>query len=183
MFTNNYIKFRRATFSGHTTFTYKGVDGAQKTGYLNKAYSYSTDLGASMYTGKDTAPTTGTLGSAKGGVFFGSGSTPATRDDYNLVAPIAANTLTVTSPAALQFLDDGKGKYSFVADFIVRNSSDAEVNVWEIGLFTPAAHSSSELFYLCLMERTVLAEPITIPAGESKLVTYALHFNQILSVD
>ena len=183
MFTNNYLRYKKAAFMGKDSFTYIDVSGASKISYRNNKFSYnSEDIGGWMNKGKNSPPATTVATS--GGVYFGSGSTPATKNDYTLEAPIESGVLTITSPAEVKAVDGGNGRYTFISDFIVRNDSDTEVNIWEIGLFSLATTSAnSETHYLSLMERTVLTEPITIPAGESRLVTYKLTFNQTLSVD
>lgn len=115
------------------------------------------------------------------GVYFGKGSTPAQKTDANLESLIDSG-LEITSPAKVVEYSDGNGKYEFIADFGVRNISESEINIYEVGLFLSVRVKSSQ-YYPMLVERTVLAEPITIPPGEAKLVSYKLTFNQTLNVE
>lgn len=132
--------------------------------------------------GKCTSlPTTysSTAGSAGGGVYFGTGSTPATWNDYTLESPITSG-LTISSGGRLP--EQSGDAYSYLVTYTLYNTTDADINIYEVGLFSPVSYSDSK-HYLALMERTVLTEPITIPAGESKLVTYKITFNQTLNVE
>lgn len=69
------------------------------------------------------------------------------------------------------------GKYEAMFTFLLKITSDAEINVYEIGAVTPVGNSSSS-FYPVLMERTVLAEPVTIPAGGTRALEYRVIINQ-----
>ena len=195
MFTNNYIKFQKARFTVKdytTSCTLKNANNETVYGYLGN--SYCPDIGAHMTTAKcnefvvqNTSTTVAT--NVSQGVWFGTGSTPATKADYKLESPIESG-LTITNPSALVWENDGNGKHTVYADFIVRNTTDAEINIYEIGVFTPfSAKSSTSLnatgytVNYILMERTVLDEPISILPGESKLVTYKITFNQTLNVE
>ena len=199
MFTNNYIKLQKARFladnyQDYTTFT--NIAGSSINGYI--AYSFLSDLGywmtqanckAIVATETNTFAV-GNIGYA--GLYFGGGSTPASKSDYKLESPITSG-LTITEPSSIAWADDGNGKYEAIASFNVRNTTDADINIYEIGLFTPVnnsavsstskIHATSQTIYYVLMERTVLTEPITIPAGQAKVVTYKIAFNQTLNVE
>jgi len=113
------------------------------------------------------------------GVFFGSGSTAAERSDYKLETPITSG-LTVANSSSVVEENDGNGKYTFLADYRVSNTSDAEISISEIGAFCPCGKGSSE-YYPIMLERTVLDEPIVIQPGKSKKITYAIVIDQILN--
>ena len=70
------------------------------------------------------------------------------------------------------------GKYELVMTYLITNNSGSEVNIYEIGVVTPIAKDTYS-HYPTLMERTVLTEPITIPAGATRAVEYRVIFNQI----
>ena len=123
------------------------------------------------------------------GVYFGSGSTPANKNDVTLESPITSG-LNIINPASLGYSNDGNGKYTVSADYVLRNDTNADIILREVGIFTPTTESNVSgsftadvKLHLCLMERTVLAEPITIHPGESKLVTYKITFNHVLNVE
>lgn len=193
MFTNNYLAYRKQAFLGSDNTYYVTADGSSR-----KMYRLSievADLGRwlSLARCRDILTTSKTESypdnAVYPGVYFGSGSTPASKADYKLESPITSG-LAITNPSALAWTDDGNGKYEVIADYILRNTSDAEINIYEIGVFSPVNSNSNgkygasdNVWWLALMERTVLDEPITIAPGESKLVTYKLTFNQTLNVE
>lgn len=180
MFTNQYIVFRKVMFTGNAEYM-NNVSGSKFQGAASKMYE--CDLGKWMGIARcgDFTAEADSLSDVYPGVYFGSGSTPATKADIRLVSPITSG-LTFTNPTSLVWTNDGNGKYSVAADFIVRNTSESEINIYEIGLFTACVRSTGKT-YRCLMERTVLDVPIVIAPGEAKLVTYKITFNQTLNVE
>lgn len=189
MFTNNYKALRKLIFScaGYgNSAAFTEINGGAGTMYA--AHAIYSDVGNWMKYGRCGTLKTSVSNvtepySLYAGVYFGSGSTPATEDDYSLESVIESG-LTVTSPSALGWIDDGNGKHSAVADFILRNTTETDIVVSEVGLFTPVltasvnSYNTYTTYHNALMRRDVLDEPMTIPAGESKLVTYKLTFNQ-----
>lgn len=193
MFTNNYLAYRKHAFLGSDNTYYVTADGSSRTMY--RLSIEVADLGQWLRLARcGEILTTSKTGAypdtaVHPGVYFGSGSTPASKSDYKLESPITSG-LAITNPSNLAWTDDGNGKYEVIADYILRNTSDAEINIYEIGVFSPVNSmsnsmygSSSNVWWLTLMERTVLNEPISIAPGESKLVTYKLTFNQTLNVE
>lgn len=196
MFTNNYIAFRKAAFTAgysySTTVWMKNAVGSSVEACV--AHFAFADIGywmtkALCATNAGIASSTTLTSQNFSGLYFGTGSTPATKADYKLESPITSG-LTITNPSALVWDNDGNGKYTACADFIVRNTTESEINIYEIGVFVPttpkgtaAVSSTQGTVNYVLMERTVLDEPITITPGESKLVTYKITFNQTLNVE
>jgi hypothetical protein len=88
--------------------------------------------------------------------------------------------LSITNPASLVISDEGNGKYTFSAPFVVSNTGDAEVNIWEIGAFSQGYYYNGGMAGAVpiLFERTVLDEPVNIQPGKSKLIDYRVTFNQ-----
>lgn len=192
MFTNNFIKYTKQ-FALNTNQSYTIADGAQKTGKATTFYDggFVRWMGYGRCQAIKASQTGGASNSLAGsqvypGIYFGTGSTPASKADYTLESVISSG-LTITNPTALAWNNDSNGKYEAVADFAVRNTKDSEIHIYEIGLFLPIETGGSSLMDLtwhnALMERTVLTEPITIAPGESKLVTYKITFNQTLNVE
>lgn len=187
MFTNNYINFRKGAFlatGSSSSEMYKIINSGGTEKSVFSSYGVQCDLGGWMSNGRCRALVTDkatSRSSAYPGVYFGTGSTPANKSDYKLESLIESG-LQITSPSSAVWTDEGNGKYSIAADFVVRNTTESEINIYEIGIFTPVSNGTSE-FYQVLMERTVLAEPITIAPGEPKLVTYKITFNQTLNVE
>jgi len=193
MFTNNYIAFRHNMFFGFsgssainyggTTVSYKKMTnpvGSSVTFYADDDV-VECDIGNSMGA-QISNPVEGlatSFSATKKGVYFGSGTTPATREDYNLEATISSG-LTVASGCGF-FENDGNGKYSFYRDYVLTNTTEESITVSEIGCFTPVRinSSSSAQWWPILMERTVFPEPVIIQPNESKLITYKFVFNQM----
>lgn len=186
MFTNNYIAFRKKVFEAISYSEYaslKDISGTSRNAYIYRG-GYA-DMGACMKYPKCAAiaESEKIASSFSGGIYFGSGSTPAAKTDYCLESPITSG-LTI-SATYLVYQNDGDGKYTVSMDYVVRNASGSEISISEIGAvsFMPSSYNSNNTYnvnvvsYPFLWERTVLDEPITIPAGESKLVTYKLTFN------
>ena len=104
-------------------------------------------------------------------VRFGNGTTPATVNDYKLESMIAsgievANPNTVTTEQTDSYI-------SWTVTFGV--SAPVETTISEIGLIAKAYRSNWPID--TLVDRTDLDTPITIPAGQSKQITYTIRFN------
>lgn len=99
------------------------------------------------------------------GIGFGTGSTAATYEDYQLETPItsglaAVNTSgTLTSPSAF---DAVTHKYSSTRTFTINNTSGSPITLSEMGIFCNEV----------LVYREVLGSPITIDPGESVTVSF-----------
>lgn len=198
MFTNNYIQFKNAIFYGKKVEV-KACNGSGFTQDPNRADT--PDIGAIMKYGRCGIPveprtdhrTSSTFSSYSyysestlyPGVYFGTGNTPASKADYKLESPIESG-LAITN-CGVTSLPEGDGKYTVAASFVLANTSELELNIYEIGLFGMCAYStySNYTHYgsAVLFDRVVLAEPITVPVGGSKLVTYKITFNQTLQME
>ena len=152
--------------------------------------SYCFDIGAVMKIGRCRKVTPNYVGyygndivnyNLNPGVYFGSGSTPASKDDNCLENPIESG-LEITSPNDVSLVSDGNGMYSISSRFLVANTGDTDATIQEIGLISSVCDSSgfsnSKTLVSVLFERTVLEAPVTIPAGEARLIEYKLTFNQ-----
>ena len=104
-------------------------------------------------------------------VLFGNGTTPATVNDYKLESPISSG-ITVANPSSTtnEQTDD---YILWTVTFGVKAS--VETTISEIGLISRAYMPSG--YTEVLVDRTVLETPITIPAGQSKQITYTIRFN------
>ena len=113
-------------------------------------------------------------------VFFGSGTTPPTIDDYRLEGEIAMNC-TCSYVKTSSFAEDGTS-CTHEATYTITNNNDEPVTIGEIGIFVCACwrvNYSSYISYPYLYERTVLESPITIPAGGVGQVTYSITENYL----
>lgn len=193
MFTNSYIAFRHNMFFGvpragaGNTYVYgknmTNTAGAATYFWTSAAMQDAKDIGNAMLGPRCRNIITG-ASSQSGtyyGVYFGSGSTPATRADYTLESPITSG---LTFPGvSFECTTDGNGKYVVSVKYAVTNTTESEINIYEIGCFCPVLKDQYDTWHLVMMDRTVLTEPITIPAGGTKIVEYRFTFNQILNVE
>ncbi len=105
-----------------------------------------------------------------GGVSFGSGTTPPSREDFCLQAPVTG--ITVVCPTEpLSNATDEYVEYTYT--YAVTASVD--VTIAEIGVFAKVLEYNSR-YYNLLQERTLLDEPVTIKAGETKSIQYTIRF-------
>lgn len=95
------------------------------------------------------------------GVCFGSGTTPATEDDYCMEGDLFTNY------TYSQTYEYGNGSVTY--KYTLTNNGDEPFTIGEIGIVTDvrSAVSSNSPVYksMVLLERTVLESPITIPAN------------------
>jgi hypothetical protein len=106
------------------------------------------------------------------GVYFGSGATPAAKSDYTLEAPITSG-LSVTNQDVFTAKDLSDGSMEWSCSYVLQNTTSESITIREIGIVTPVGLNSSN-YYCILMERSVLSNPVTIPAGEAYLLTYKI---------
>lgn len=187
MFTNNYINFQEMRFFGITSsvsndfgkkYRFTGTDGtalgASSYPLDMRNFSFDSEIGYYLNRAKCRNFPTLTENNVYCGVYFGSGSTPATKNDYKLESPITSG-LTIANPSIPSISYSENGKYEVMGVYSVTNSSDTEINIWEIGIVTQLVD------WNVLMERTVLTEPVTIAPGETKIITYKITINQSVS--
>lgn len=187
MLTRNYYAYRKLMFSGGPSLSgthpeqimFYPVDGSYigSSPIVKHDLTKYGDFGYWLTRAKCTSFPNRyeTSASKAGGVFFGSGATPATQYDYKLETPITSG-LSIVNPSQYSFNDNGNGQWTFSASYVVTNTTTAEITIREIGIVT-AVNTDSSTYYPVLMERTVLDEPITIPAGDAKLITVKLTQN------
>lgn len=191
MFTNNYILYQKARFLDGS---YRGyVDFTGNTFQNYNVNNFFNDIGRSMlyarcrpisgYTGR--YPDNFSSYNVYNGIYFGSGTTPATREDFTLEKPITSG-LSVSNPGTrVWYMDSDTGQYSSTSDFIVRNTTDADIVISEIGIFCPMAdHDTSKddwdedsTWRTVMMEHTILTQPITIMAGGARMISFTLTYN------
>ena len=119
------------------------------------------------------------------GVAFGSGDAAPTENDYT-ITPISG--LDVTSPGSVftTTYDNVSNKYHTYYNYTVTNNNAEAVTIKEIGKFN-AFYKASAVGSLCgssnsdkmsvLIDRVVLDDPVTIPAGESGVVRYSVNYS------
>lgn len=115
--------------------------------------------------------------SGDGGVIFGTNDTPATASDYKLSGEIISGI--TASVAKNKNVDAGNGVATLSAIYTITNGNSDAITIKEVGLIANAYSSSGNASaeYKCLIERTVLNEPVTIPAGGVGQVVYTITLN------
>jgi hypothetical protein len=110
-----------------------------------------------------------TTGTTSAGIVIGSGTTPATINDYKLESQITSNI----SVSVVKNSDDN---YNRSLTLTVSNLNNSPLTIGEIGTVCNAYIGAESGSCACLMDRTVLDEPITIPANGVGKVTYTTGF-------
>lgn len=178
MFTQNFQNYMFNNFFGLGNENYS-VGSLRHMVYTNVHGSTITPYGGKDHTVKGFGkalhyPKIQTVGAY--GIYFGTGSTPATINDYklnNLITSGLSSVYTTVSVAK-----EAEGRYAICGQYTLQNTSNEPISISEIGVVTGFDTSSSGATAYVLMERTVLGEPITIDPGKAKTVTYKLTFNQ-----
>lgn len=142
---------------------------------------------ASYYSDRDVIPTltlrpTGGLYTSSSGASYswicvGSGTTPATVDDYKL-----ENLITSGLSGLLSMSVDEDKDATYI--LTLTNTSGSDITIGEVGMLCPYFQTNSNSFReLALMERTVLDSPFTIPAGGVGVLNYAIKVNYPIAND
>lgn len=104
------------------------------------------------------------------GTWFGTGTTPATADDYTLESPITDGTLSFHNAATVSGVANSD-HYRYSMTYDVTNTGSEDITVSEIGLFSLNASSG---LWQSLLDHTVLETPITVPAGQTVPINYTI---------
>lgn len=110
------------------------------------------------------------------GIWFGSGQTPATEDDYSLESQITSG-LTFNM-SKVNDIDENNNPF-LRFDIMVTNTSSADITIAELGYVQYAQCSttlrgSNDVRIATLFDRTVLATPVTIEPNGYAVIRYIL---------
>ena len=162
MLTKNFYSYMRAVFQD-TSAEFVKTDGTA----VSKTY-YSADNPFVVM--KQWAASISTAG-----VSFGTGTTPATASDYVIESILGNTQISVSTPNAVSFSRaDTYDEYSVT--FGITNKTAEAITISEVGL-TACPNTKGTPFAFALVDHTVLDNPVTIPAGQSKQITYTIRFN------
>jgi len=185
MFTNNFKKLMFSFLLGNKSTsmgtndapsdftslpTLRNLSNYSREIYTPSGYNYYQNMWYCARNALSTINSTGTMGN--GYLMLGTGTTAPTADDYHLESPITTNlscdSVSVSRTSLIK---------TYTATFT--NSGSSDITVTEVGfivyiLYVYSNHDEKSDNFL--MDRTVLETPITIPAGESRTVTYELSF-------
>lgn len=145
------------------TISYNSSD----TGLMRFAYTQNP----SYYSNLKNVMNTKNFSSA--GVIFGDGTKEPTLDDYFLSGNQVTG-FTFDSTVSCSVDDDGAtvtGKYT------ITNHNADDITISEAGIIGSLATSNTSPKYRCMVERTLLDTPVTIPAGGVGQVTYTIRVN------
>ena len=161
MLTKNFYSYMRYEFQS-TASTFTATDG---TTHKDINFATSNPPFMAMKTWANMA--------SSYGVSFGTGTTPATASDYCLESILGGTQISVSVPSAVSYSrGDTYDEYSVT--FGVTNKTADAITISEVGL---TIYNSNSPYAYVLVDRTVLETPITIPAGQSKQITYTIRFN------
>lgn len=185
MFTNNFKKLMFSFLFGNkdtspgnddtpsefTSFpTLQSLSNYSRTIYSSSGYNYYQSMWCCARNALSTINRTSTIGN--GYLMLGTGTTAPTADDHCLESPITTNlscdSISVSRTSLIK---------TYTATFA--NSGSSDITVTEVGFIICIYYNysnSSENSDNFLMDRTVLDTPVTIPAGESRTITYTLSF-------
>ena len=167
MLTKNFYSFIRAALStpNSTSADFTKTDGTTTSILFNNGYPPFRIMnvwakGISQY-----------------GVSFGTGTTPATVSDYFLESILTDTQISVSTPSEVNF-----SRYDtyeeYTVTFGITNRTAEAISISEVGLTAnPYRPSSGSNYVFAMVDRTVLDTPVTIPAGQSKQITYTIRFN------
>ena len=181
MFTDNFNKIQKLYFGATSSVSLVRCDGVSCGLNMDKTGS-KAGLVTAMSTVRCTTQEAVKSGSSTSlnypGIWLGTGSTPPTKDDYRLESVIQSGLSL--SNGSFRSVNGDDGKYTYIMEIVLRNTTESEIVIREIGLFGQPVTGSNSPFanHLVLLRRDVLDNPITIPVGEARLVTFTLTFNQ-----
>ena len=114
-----------------------------------------------------------------GYIIIGSGSTPATENDYALESRITSGLSVVSYTPSKE--TDANGNVIKRFDFTLQNTSGSDITIAEVGIRyyiqgyrTGAGTTGSTKNGFILFERTVLSTPVTIAAGDAAAIRYTV---------
>lgn len=127
--------------------------------------------GSISYGVSGTAVSAGTSG-----WLFGSGTTPATEDDYTIESQITGITGTYSSDNYMQYNSDTES-WDLFFQYTINNPTENDVVISEMCRFITIAKGTtkggaSSGTTSVMLERVVLDNPVTVPAGEASVINY-----------
>ena len=140
-------------------------DGQSKTKY----YPYQTNV--SIQSAMNSVKTD--LIKNTQGVLFGTGDTPASLDDYKLAGDMIQNI----AASIHKTYSYSEAQPNLKALYTITNNNEAAITIKEVALNVQYTYNSNGNISGCVIDRTVLDTPVTIPAGGIGQVEYTITFN------
>ena len=134
-----------------------------------KYYPYNTSI--SIQSALNSVKTN--LATYSSGVLFGTGDTPASLDDYKLAGDVIQNI----DASIHRTYSYSEAQPSLKAVYTITNNNETAITIKEVALNREFNYTSSGSSIGCVIDRTVLDTPVTIPAGGVGQVEYTITFN------
>lgn len=107
------------------------------------------------------------------GVMFGSGSTPATYDDINIVSPITSGITLDNTNGNLETTSHLDGTHiKSTRSYTFTNTGSSTLSVREFGIFVAVTYGTNYGPWSCLVYREVFDETISLAPGESIILKF-----------
>lgn len=108
------------------------------------------------------------------GVFFGTGTTEPTEDDYTIEAPLNSTNMIKANilPILTNIYTDSNDCLCVDLIYSIKNESDTSVTITEVGMFSHTQNTGTHR--PIMLDHTLLDEPLTIAAGEIKQFKYTI---------
>ena len=172
MFTRNWWASLATFFTKSSGANFTALDGTIGRGSADTSYN-TPSWGGITSGSSDLSKIRTVINYNTPGVVFGDGDTPVSFDDYKLSGNVVD---TITGTAAINHAVDDNGITS-TGLYTLTNTSDTEITIREVGLFSRVSLSPTGGIKPVMYERTVLDSPVTIPAGGVGQVTYTIRMN------
>lgn len=119
------------------------------------------------------------------GIAFGSGSTPATDEDYTIESIIS--TISANTPTVVTSFDATNNKFVSYVEYTITNTGSASISISELARFV-LLQKATALGELCststgeryniLIDHVILDDPVVISPGESGIVRYSASYTE-----
>jgi hypothetical protein len=116
------------------------------------------------------------------GIFFGTGKTTPTADDYKPENILGTGSISVANPSRIT-VNQTDDYVEAIVSFAVTNISSSTITISEIGCLGYLRESSTSYYTAdsthppYLAERQLLETPITLGAGEAEGIQYRVRFS------
>ena len=134
-----------------------------------------SDTVVKISTYADTDPASNSYSGYNGcGVYFGTGTTEPTENDYNIETPLTNyNIIQVnTLPILTNIYTDANDCLCVDLIYSIKNESNESVTITEVGMFSHTQQSGTHR--AIMIDHTLLDEPLTMAAGEIKQFKYTI---------
>jgi hypothetical protein len=142
--------------------TFKDVNGVDRTidtsGAMNSSYVNNAPNGSV----NSNVYYDGGLSPHEIGIYIGTGTTPATEDDYKLEAPLTKASLTHSGVIPEAILDDQNNIIGVRRIVTYMNNTMSAISVSEMGTYMRAYYGTGGFPADFLIERTVLSTPVVL---------------------